>query len=143
MIIANLPLVIDNALPKRVDTMAYYPEYYEELYEVVDSFEYPSVFYSNLYTSAFMLANTKQIFPVSNRDECAKFLEYYGYYTDAVESKDFSFIDKLDEDVKYYIYDKYWAKQQGTAEIESNLPYKKIKETENYIIYDIKTKVTE
>ena len=54
-----------------------------------------------------------------------------------------SFIDKLDEDVKYYIYDKYWAEQQGTAEIESNLPYKKIKETENYIIYDIKTKVTE
>ena len=56
---------------------------------------------------------------------------------EAVETKDFSFIEDLDN-VDYYVYDKYFANSVGITDIESNLPYKKIKETEDYIIYDLK-----
>ena len=44
------------------------------------------------------------------------------------------------ENIDYYVFDKYIAEQMNTVEQESNLPYKKIKETENYTIYDLSEK---
>lgn len=140
MIICLLPLVADPILPKRNDTFAYYPNYYETLIEDLNELEYPKIIMANGITSSFMVAKTKQIYPTSNVDECGKFNEYHSAYVEAGKTKDFSFLADIDAD--YYIFDRYIANMNGTTELEENLPYKILKETENYIIYDLKKPTT-
>ena len=134
--ICILPLVLDPILPKRDDVFAYYPNYYDSLIEDLNKLEFPKIIMSNGITSSFMVAKTIQIYPTSSVDECGKFNEYHGAYVEAGETKDFSFLKDIDAD--YYIFDRYVANMNGTSEIEANLPYRILKETENYIIYDLR-----
>lgn len=136
-----IPITCTTIIPKYSDTLIYHPDYYYELYADVDELEYPSVILSNAFTSALVYANTKQVFPVAaHQDESLKYEEYSALYSKNAEKKDFSFLEKL-TDIDYYIYDKHIAKNYNTVEIETNLPYEKIKETENYIIYNLRNPV--
>lgn len=136
MVICMLPGTLEMALPNRSDSLAYYPEYYEDLFKDIEELDDESIIFSNLYTSAFMLANTSKIFPLSNRDESAKFEEYTKLYEQGLKEKDLSFLEDLN--INYYVYDRTIAKENDTVKLEENLPYKKVKETENYIIYKIR-----
>ena len=134
-----LPIIFTMFIPKYFDTLMYVPEYYTEMYKDLDELPQNSIIFSNSFTSTMALANTKQIYPVSgNPDECIKYKEYMDLFIQGAETKDFSFLKDIDVD--YYIFDNYISKNYESSEIERNLPYKKIKETENYIIYSLKEK---
>ena len=138
LILILAPIITTTIIPNYHDVLIYEPEYYSELYQDVDKLEYPSVILSNALTSSFIHANTKQVLPIAaHPDESLKYEEYSALCSQGLANKDFSFLEKLTE-IDYYIYDENISKNYESSEIERNLPYKKIKETENYIIYDLR-----